>query len=63
MTTNEPRDSPQRRKQFLVISAITFVMTIRAGPTAGVFHSMDITERTFGGRDFIYKFMTKDYAA
>mmetsp|Transcript_7707 Transcript_7707/g.16757 ORF Transcript_7707/g.16757 Transcript_7707/m.16757 type:complete len:230 (+) Transcript_7707:229-918(+) len=63
LTMNEPRDSPQRRKQFLVISAIMFLMTVHAGLNAGVFYSMDVTEGTFGGGEFVYKFMRKDYAA
>lgn len=64
LTMNEPRDSPQRRKQFLVIAAIMVLMTIHAGLNAGVFAPLDIAEDTsFPGGEFVYKFMTKDYAA
>eukprot|EP00578_Thalassiosira_sp_NH16_P031844 CAMPEP_0181079684 /NCGR_PEP_ID=MMETSP1071-20121207/2161_1 /TAXON_ID=35127 /ORGANISM="Thalassiosira sp., Strain NH16" /LENGTH=309 /DNA_ID=CAMNT_0023161103 /DNA_START=103 /DNA_END=1032 /DNA_ORIENTATION=+ len=63
LTMNEPRDSPQRRKQFLVICSIMVVMTLHAALNAGVLATFDIEEGTFPGGEFVYKFMTKDYAA
>ena len=63
LTMNEPRDSPQRRKQFLVISAIMTGMAIHAGLNAGVLASLSIETGTFPGGEFVHKSMTKDYAA
>ena len=63
LTMNEPRDSPQRRKQFLVISAIMVGMAIHAALNAGLLATLNIEEGTFPGGEFIYKFMMKDYAA
>ena len=64
LTINEPRDSPQRRKQFLVISAIMVIMTIHSSLTAGILSSTPISIGQFpGNSEFIYKSMIKDYAA
>ena len=63
LTMNEPRDSPQRRKQFLVIAAIMFGMFLHSSLDAGAFAGLEITGGTFPGGDFVYKAMTKDYAA
>lgn len=60
---NEPRDSPARRKQFLVISAIMVVMSLHAALTAGMLATITIAPGQFPGGEFVYKFMTKDYAA
>jgi len=60
---NEPRDSPQRRKQFLVICTIMLVMFLHSSLSAGVFATFTITGGTFPGGEFVYKPMTKDYAA
>eukprot|EP00579_Thalassiosira_antarctica_P008677 CAMPEP_0201889628 /NCGR_PEP_ID=MMETSP0902-20130614/30446_1 /ASSEMBLY_ACC=CAM_ASM_000551 /TAXON_ID=420261 /ORGANISM="Thalassiosira antarctica, Strain CCMP982" /LENGTH=296 /DNA_ID=CAMNT_0048420265 /DNA_START=99 /DNA_END=989 /DNA_ORIENTATION=- len=60
---NEPRDSPQRRKQFLVISAIMVVLPLHAALNAGVLTTLAISEGTFPGGEFVYKSMMKDYAA
>ncbi|KAL9189395.1 hypothetical protein ACHAXT_009070 [Thalassiosira profunda] len=63
MTMNEPRDSPQRRKQFLVVSFIMVVIALHAGLTAGLLAPLDIETGTFPGGEFVYKLMVKDYAA
>ena len=63
LTMNEPRDSPQRRKQFLVISAIMVIMALHSALTAGILSPITITHDTFPGGEFIYKSMKKDYAA
>ena len=63
LTMNEPRDSPQRRKQFLVISAIMVIMALHSALTAGILSPVTITHDTFPGGEFIYKSMKKDYAA
>ena len=64
---NEPRDSPQRRKQFLVICVIMTITTLHSALSAGLLSSMSITVDTFpssgNGGEFVYKLMNKDYAA
>ena len=68
LTMNEPRDSPQRRKQFLVICVIMIITTLHSALSAGLLSSMSITTDTFpssngNGGEFVYKLMNKDYAA
>lgn len=64
MTMNEPRDSPERRKQFLVICTIMVATTLHAVINAGLFTTMDINDRgVFPGGDFVYKYAERDYAA
>jgi len=63
MTMNEPRDSPQRRKQFLVISAIMTGLFLNAGLNAGALSTLTIETGTFPGGEFVYKTLIKDYAA
>ena len=63
LTMNEPRDSPQRRKQFLVICAIMATMTVHAALSAGILATITMENGTFPGGEFVYKLMTKDYAA
>ena len=63
LTMNEPRDSPQRRKQFLVIAAIMVIMALHASLNAGILATLTIEEGTFPGGEFVYKLMMKDYAA
>ena len=64
---NEPRDSPQRRKQFLVICVIMTITTLHSALSAGILSSMSIIVDTFpsnaNGGEFVYKLMNKDYAA
>ena len=63
MTMGEPRDSPQRRKQFLVISAIMTGIFLNAGLNAGALSTITIETGTFPGGEFVYKTLIKDYAA
>lgn len=53
---NEPRDSPQRRQQFLVICTVMFCAFVHSCTVAGVFSSMDIKEGVFPGGEFVYKY-------
>jgi len=59
---NEPRDSPQRRQQFLVICTVMFCAFVHSCTVAGVFSSMDIKEGVFPGGEFVYKYDVRDYA-
>lgn len=56
LTMNEPRDSPARRKQFLVICTVMAGMFTHGVMTAGAFNSMDIKEGIFPGGHFVYKY-------
>jgi hypothetical protein len=60
---NEPRDSPARRKQHLIICTVMGVMFLHSGISAGLFHSMSIDKGEFPGGEFTHKFSTRDYAA
>lgn len=53
---NEARDSPARRKQFLVICTVMAGMFAHSIMTAGAFNSIDIKEGIFPGGFFVYKF-------
>ena len=59
LTMNEPRDSPARRKQFLVICTVMGAMLAHAVMTSGAFNSMDIKEGVFPGGEFVYKYATR----
>lgn len=63
LTMNEPRDSPARRKQHLVICTVMGVMFFTSGISAGLFHPMSIDKGEFPGGEFTHKFLTRDYAA
>eukprot|EP00984_Skeletonema_dohrnii_P003052 scaffold1024_cov118-Skeletonema_dohrnii-CCMP3373.AAC.6 len=63
LTMNEPRDSPAKRKQHLVICTIMGVMFLHSGIMAGLFHPMSIEKGEFPGGEFTHKFLTRDYAA
>jgi hypothetical protein len=55
MTMNEPRDSPARRQQFLVICTVMAGMFTHSTVTAGAFSSLGIKEGVFPGGTFVYK--------
>ena len=63
MTMNEPRDSPAKRKQFLVICTVIAGFFLHAVLTAGVLMPLNIEDGIFPGGDFVYKFTKRDYAA
>ena len=62
LTINEPRDSPARRKQFLVICTVMAAVLGNACLTSGVLESVTVSDGTFPGGDFIYKAVTRDPA-
>eukprot|EP00816_Leptocylindrus_hargravesii_P002224 CAMPEP_0196821108 /NCGR_PEP_ID=MMETSP1362-20130617/77844_1 /TAXON_ID=163516 /ORGANISM="Leptocylindrus danicus, Strain CCMP1856" /LENGTH=260 /DNA_ID=CAMNT_0042200183 /DNA_START=88 /DNA_END=870 /DNA_ORIENTATION=- len=59
----EARDSPQRRKQYLVICTIMAAMFFGACIASGVFQPVYITEGTYPGGEFIYLSEVRDYSA
>jgi len=62
LTMSESRDSPARRKQYLVICTIMAAAFFHSLFTSGVLTSLDIMESTFPGGEYVYKFVVKDYA-
>jgi len=63
MTMDEPRNSPARKKQYLVICTVMAGMFLHSMITAGVLSSLDIQESIFPGGDYIYRLNQRDYAA
>jgi len=63
LTMTEARDSPARRKQFLVICTVMAGVFLYSSFTSGVFNRVQIVEGTFTGGDFVYKTAKRDYAA
>lgn len=63
MTMSEARDSPQRRKQFLVICTVMASFLAHSVITSGGLSSVDIKEGIFPGGQFVYKSAGRDYAA
>jgi hypothetical protein len=63
MTMGQPRDTPQQRKQYLVICLIMAGYGLHSAINAGLFAPLDVKRGTFPGGEFAYKSMTKDYAA
>jgi len=62
LTMEEAKDSPAKKKQFLVISVIGIFCIVTGLVSAGLFAPVIITEGTFPGGEFMYKSKTKDYA-
>lgn len=62
---NEPKNSPAKRKQFLVICTIMGSFFIHSVWTSGLLLPVKIESsgETFPGGEFVYKFTNRDYAA
>jgi hypothetical protein len=64
MTMNEPRDSPARRRQYLIICTIMAAVMAHALIQAGALVGVSVeTDGSFPGGSLVYKFTTRDYAA
>ena len=63
LTMNEARDSPARRKQFLLICVVMAGAMMYSIITAGGFTPVEFTEGNFPGGEYVYKFSKRDYAA
>eukprot|EP00566_Odontella_aurita_P035364 CAMPEP_0113563534 /NCGR_PEP_ID=MMETSP0015_2-20120614/21123_1 /TAXON_ID=2838 /ORGANISM="Odontella" /LENGTH=88 /DNA_ID=CAMNT_0000465527 /DNA_START=151 /DNA_END=413 /DNA_ORIENTATION=- /assembly_acc=CAM_ASM_000160 len=63
LTMNEARDSPARRKQFLVICTVMAGVFLHATITAGALESVRVEEGTYPGGEFVHKPLVRDYAA
>jgi hypothetical protein len=59
---NEPRDSPQRRKQFLVICTIMASIFAYSFVKAGGLTAVVASQGRFPGGEFAYKYVVRDYA-
>jgi hypothetical protein len=55
MTMNEPRNSPARRQQYLIICTVMAVAFLHSVITAGGCSTIDIREGIFPGGDFVYR--------
>lgn len=60
---NEPRNSPSRRRQHLVICTIGAAVFFNVLINSGAFTPVKITKSAFPGGEFVYKTMSRDYAA
>jgi hypothetical protein len=63
LTMNEPRDSPGRRKQYLLICTIGAGIFANSLINSGIFNAVKISEGVFPGGEFVYKSDFRDYAA
>mmetsp|Transcript_11537 Transcript_11537/g.25865 ORF Transcript_11537/g.25865 Transcript_11537/m.25865 type:complete len:279 (-) Transcript_11537:144-980(-) len=63
LTMNEPRGSPAKRKQFIVICCVVSFVCGNALINAGGFNTVRIGQGKFTGGEFVYKTMERDYAA
>lgn len=63
LTMNEPRDSPQRKRQFLVICTVMAAVFMHAAVSSGSLLSVDIQDGEFPGGKFVYKRTKRDFAA
>ena len=64
MTMNEPRNSPARQKQFLVICTVMAAMFAHSCISSGLFLKLDIIANgVFPGGFYVYRSANRDYAA
>mmetsp|Transcript_12868 Transcript_12868/g.31251 ORF Transcript_12868/g.31251 Transcript_12868/m.31251 type:complete len:327 (+) Transcript_12868:292-1272(+) len=65
LTMHEPRDSPAKRKQFLVICSVMASVFVYTAMTSGAFQPIRsaTTQGVFPGGNFCYKYSQRDYAA
>lgn len=63
MTMNEPRNSPARKQQYLVICTVMAAVFFHSVLQAGGLASVNITEGVFPGGHFVFKQSKRDYAA
>ena len=63
MTLEEQRDSPQRRKQFLIICTVVVTGLIHTILQSGSLAPISIEETIIEGGTFVYKETKRDYAA
>jgi len=63
LTVNQPRDTPERRKQFLIICTVMAAVFVYSVGSSGGFTPVEIKEGEFPGGEFAYKHTKRDYAA
>jgi hypothetical protein len=63
LTMNEPRDSPHKRQQFVIMCALMFGIFAYTTITAGVWSPIDIKLGKFPGGEFVYKSTKRDSSA
>jgi hypothetical protein len=63
LTMGQPRDTPSNRLQFRIICSVIVGAITYAVLTSGVLKPVIVTEGSFSGGEFVYKFTGRDYAA
>jgi len=63
LTMNEPRGSPAKRKQFIVICCVMGFVLGNTLINAGAFNSVRISKGKFAGGEFVHKSLERDYVA
>ena len=63
LTITEPRGSPAKRKQFIVICCVMGFVLGNTLINAGAFNSVRISEGKFAGGEFVHKSLERDYVA
>lgn len=63
MTMHEPRDSPQKKKQFAVTCTIMAAVLAYALVTSGAFFPIEPIQGKFPGGSYVYKYTARDYAS
>ncbi|CAB9499004.1 expressed unknown protein [Seminavis robusta] len=63
LTMDESADSPNKRRQFRLICAVMAIAVTYMTLSSGALKPVVVEEGTFGGGDFRYKLIGRDYAA
>jgi hypothetical protein len=63
LTMNEPRDSPHKRQQFVIMCALMSGIFAYTTITAGVWSPIDIKVGKFPGGEYVYKSTKRDFSA
>ena len=63
MTMQESKNSPERKRQFLVISVVGFGVILASIVSAGLFVPVILSEGEFPGGEFRFRSRAKDYSA
>jgi hypothetical protein len=63
LTMNEPKDSPQKKKQFAVTCSIMAAVIVYSLMTSGALLPINPEVGTFPGGNYCYKFASRDYSS
>ena len=59
MTMGQPRDSPERRKQFLIICTVIAATFFHSVLMSGFFGAVEIKEGIFPGGEFVHRYTVR----